>query len=273
MINMEAKTPKDLYLGVLAMFKTRAQLTGPTGNPVLDQTLNHIHRTEPRGIGTFETLNFVGIVHQPSKDPLVTLDVSRNEKIAKYTETEFALYNRGENSVDEFAKAAPFWREVANPDGTVNSAYGYLIWRKTLHPFGSADWTDPYLSPWGWAYESLRRDKDSRQAFVRFSRPEHQWFGNKDQVCTMHGQFFIREDRLHFTIVMRSNDVVKGLVYDMPWFCSLMERMQQELLPIYPNLEVGSYTHIAHSLHVYERDIPLIFSMLGEKYEPVPVSP
>jgi thymidylate synthase len=269
MINMEAKRPVDLYMGVLAMFKVRSQLTGSTGNPTMDQTLNHILEVSPRGQKTYESLNFVGIVHEPSATPIETLSPERNEKIARYTAHEFELYRSGTREAEEFAKAAPFWRSIANPDGTVNSAYGYLIWknfscgRQWTHESGI---TFKAMNPWAWALRSLQEDKDTRQAFLRFSLPEHQWFGNRDQVCTMHGQFMIREDQLHFTIVMRSNDIVKGLVYDMPWFCSLMEMMRDDLLPLYPNLTIGSYTHIAHSLHMYERDLPLVYEMLGETY-------
>lgn len=183
----------------------------------------------------------------------------RNEKIKKYTHAEFDLYESGKNRAEDFAKHAPFWREIANPDGTVNSAYGYLIYvRRTCGE------REPY-TPWEWARTSLERDKDTRQAFIRFSLPEHQWFGNKDQVCTMHGQFMIRDDHLHLTIVMRSNDVVKGLVYDMPWFNWLIYKMRDQLIPTYPDLKIGTYTHFAHSLHMYERDLPLVLDMIGEK--------
>lgn len=211
-------------------------------------------------------MNFVGIVHEPSPEPIVTQDEERNAKIAKYTMAEFALYDSGTNAVEDFARHAPFWREIANPDGTVNSAYGHLIWKTHSCGHHTKHQQLGYgMTPWQWAAYQLTKDKDSRQAFLRFSLPEHQWIGNKDQVCTMHGNFLIRNDRLHLTIVMRSNDVVKGLVYDMPWFCSLMFRMQHELVTQYPDLKVGTYTHIAHSLHVYERDLPLVYSMLGQQ--------
>lgn len=259
-INLEAKSPTDMYMGLLKMFATRARMKEATGVPIMDVTMGHIQQVSPRTMPTLETLNFVGIVHNPSHECIRTLDPVRNEKIAKYTKAEFDLYERGENRAEEFARHAPFWREIANPDGTVNSAYGRLIYVDAT--CGGTRY--PQLTPWEWAYESLKADKDSRQAFVRFSRPDHQWRGNRDQVCTMHGQFLIRDDYLNFTIVMRSNDVVKGMVYDVPWFNWLMYKMRDQLEPIYPGLKIGMYTHIVHSLHVYERDLPLVFSMIGE---------
>ena len=65
------------------------------------------------------------------------------------------------------------------------------------------------------------------------------------------------------TTVMRSNDLVLGLVYDLPWFCSLMDKMIDELIPYYPNLTKGHYTHSVHSLHIYEKDEDKVKKMLG----------
>ncbi len=55
----------------------------------------------------------------------------------------------------------------------------------------------------------------------------------------------------------------KGLVYDLSWFVGLMDRLVQELKPTYPNLTKGTYTHTAHSMHIYERDLPQMKKMLG----------
>jgi thymidylate synthase len=242
------------------------------------------HITSPRQRPIREKLNMSFSVLAPTSDPITTLDASRNDDIRRYTMMEMDLYNQLTNQASDFVKASRFWSKIANPDLTVNSAYGWLIWgRKSVgnihyeYPLTCKDWDekigegdcplDPQemmRTPWDWAKQSLIADKDTRQAFLRFSLPEHQWFGNKDQVCTMHGIFFIREDRLHLTVVMRSCDCVKGLVYDMPWFCSLLQRMREELLFTYSGLQMGTYTHIAHSLHIYENDVDIVKKMIGE---------
>jgi thymidylate synthase len=64
---------------------------------------------------------------------------------------------------------------------------------------------------------------------------------------------------------MRSNDLVLGLVYDLPWFVSLMDRMIDELKDKYPTLTKGIYTHTVHNLHIYERVEEKVLKMLGEK--------
>lgn len=238
----------------------------------------------PRDKKIREKLNAVFSVSSPTSDPIVTLDLARNDNIRRYTLLEMSLYDQMTNQAADFIKASKFWGKIANPDRTVNSAYGWLIWgRKSVgnayyeYPLAEADWDekigqgacpiephDMMRTPWEWAKLCLLDDKDTRQAILRFSHADSQWRGNLDQVCTMHGLFLIRDDKLHLTVVMRSCDCVKGLVYDLPFFCSLMTRMRDEILFKYSELKIGTYTHIAHSLHIYESDVGVVKKMIGE---------
>jgi len=206
--------------------------------------------TGPRGLKTAELMNWQFAVEQPTSEPIVTADVERNKVIAKYLRVEKRLYKSGERRASVWAaEASKFWGKIANDDGTINSNYGWLIFK------------NPSLggqTPWEWARRSLVMDRDTRQAYMRIALPEHQRFGVKDQVCTLHLMFMFRDGKLHETAVMRSNDAVKGLVYDMPWFCGLLEEMAEEL-----GEQVGTYTHLAHSLHLYESDRQTAERMVG----------
>lgn len=258
-------TVSEAYLGTLA-----------------DVYFNPDVKSSPRGQPCREKLDYTFRVLGPDASPIITKDPKRNITIASYTAKEVQLYDSCANTAQAFGEASKFWLQLANPDGTVNSAYGHLIWNKHSH---GNDWeTEPYVidaaknpgegsvsgvrpvrrTPWEWAKQSLINDKDTRQAILRFSLPEHQWMGNKDQTCTMHGNFLIRNDELHLSVVMRSNDLTLGLVYDLPWFCSLIDRMVEELKPYYPNLKKGHYTHTVHSLHIYEKNEEMVKKMLGE---------
>lgn len=241
----------------------------------------------PRGQRVREKFNYQFTVLNPQIEYVVTKDLDRNAVIADYSKKEFDLYESGTDQAEDFGKASKFWLKLANPDGTVNSAYGHLVFKNKSHgspfeieyyeayrqyeedsygvkPGGKVMMTRPKMrTPWEWAKESLLLDKDTRQAILRFSLPEHQWVGNKDQTCTLHGIFMIRENKLNLTINMRSNDMTLGLVYDLPWFISLIHKMRLELLPAYPDLEVGTYTHYVHNIHVYDRDEDKILKMLG----------
>lgn len=237
----------------------------------------------PRGQKVREKFNYQFTITNPEPVPVVTLDEERNKVIYDYSNKEFDLYDSCSNLAEDFGKASKFWLKLANPDGTVNSAYGYLIWKNKSHGSdfeqtlelvtpprfegdGSVSRCVPVRrTPWEWAKESLISDKDTRQAILRFSLPEHQWVGNKDQTCTLHGIFMIRDNKLNLTINMRSNDLTLGLVYDLPWFISLIYKMKDELKDVYPDLEIGSYTHYVHNLHIYDRDEDKILKMIGRK--------
>jgi thymidylate synthase len=176
----------------------------------------------------------------------------------KYIAAEFLWYFMGRNDVAWISKYAKFWEHIQNPDGTVNSSYGNLLFTlKNEHGF----------SQYEWAHQSLVKDKDTRQAVLHFNLPKHQSFENKDFVCTMYGIFQIRENKLNFTIHMRSNDVILGLPTDIAFFAVLQMQMLNHLKITYPELELGTYTHIANSLHVYERHFELVENMLGQSFK------
>jgi thymidylate synthase len=233
-----------------------------------DVWYDYEHRSSPRGQPTREICDYSFRVLKPVDEAIVTNDAERNRTIASYTQKETELYDSCTNLASDFGKASKFWLKLANPDETVNSAYGYLIWKNRSH--GNPVFEDyvtnqpAYMrTPWEWCVESLKADKDTRQAILRFSLPEHAWAGNRDFPCTMHGNFLIRDDKLNLSITMRSNDLMKGLVYDMPWFISLLYKMVDELKNTYPDLSVGTYTHTSHSMHIYEKDEKAILGMLG----------
>ncbi len=242
---------------------------------------NPEHVSSPRGQKVREKLNYQFTIVNPQPIPIQTLDEERNKVIDSYSKKEFDLYESCANTAEEFGKASKFWLKLANPDGTVNSAYGYLIFKNKSHgssfeqelkvispsKFEGDGTISEYVpvkrTPWEWAKKSLIDDKDTRQAILRFSLPEHQWVGNKDQTCTLHGIFMIRDNKLNLTINMRSNDLTLGLVYDLPWFISLIYKMKDELKDVYPDLEIGNYTHYVHNLHIYDRDEEKILKMIG----------
>lgn len=236
-----------------------------------DIYFNYDYISSPRGLPIREKLDYSFSIVNPIAVSIKTNDTDRNLVIESYTQKEVELYNSMSNEVSDFVKASKFWEKIANSDGTVNSAYGFLIWANKSHGniyyekdrYDTPEGMPTMRTPWQWCTESLKYDKDTRQAILRFSLPEHQYWGNKDQTCTMHGNFLIRDNKLNLTIVMRSNDLVLGLVYDLPWFVSLMDKMLHELKDIYPDLQKGIYTHLVHSLHIYERDEDKVLKMLG----------
>lgn len=215
----------------------------------------------PRGKPTLELVNHIFVVADPGDEPIVSRCAARNRVMAEYLADEFRLFDSFAYDAASFAARAKLWDAVKNPDGTVNSAYGHVIFgmQRCREGFTSYE----RFSQWEWARRSLLRDPDSRQAFIRVGFDGAQWIGVKDLPCTHHLQFQARDGALHLTAVMRSNDVTRGLPYDMPYFCRLQRRMIRELGYGGLALRLGTYTHFAHSMHLYESEREKAYSMIG----------
>lgn len=210
--------------------------------------------TKPRDMTIKENCD-VAIVLEDPTSCLYTNPVRSSQ--FKYIAAEFLWYFMGRNDVEWISKYAKFWEHIQNPDGTVNSSYGNLLFTKK---------NEHNLAQYEWALQSLIKDKDTRQAVLHFNLPVHQSFDNKDFVCTMYGIFQIRDNKLNFTIHMRSNDAILGLPTDIAFFATLQMQMLNHLKDNYPTLELGTYTHIANSLHIYERHFEIVDRMLQEQF-------
>ena len=237
------------------------EITGLTFADAYGRLLNEVYNkyeyeTAPRGMNIREILNCALVIQNPYSN-LFKNDV--RSLPLKYLKKELALYLSGRNDVEGFEAASKFWKKIANADGSVNSAYGNLVFKMTDTPEG--------LSQWNWMIKSLVNDKDSRQAILHFNRTAHQYSGVKDFPCTLEMVFHIRNNKLNTTTVMRSNDVIKGTTFDIPFF-TLLQQMALDTLRrhAYPELQMGTYTHIAHSMHLYESDFELVGKMLAQNF-------
>lgn len=221
-------------------------------------------KTRPRGMNIHECLD----VMMELTNPYSNLFKCEDKKLTLqtgYLKKELSLYLSGTRSAELFTKASAFWAHIKNDDETINSAYGNLIFaEKNCHGH----------SQFEWAVNSLKQDKDSRQAIMHFNNSGHQYDGVKDFPCTLSMTFHIRDNKLYATTVMRSNDIRKGLQYDLPFFTLVQHLMLLALKPTYPELELGSYFHLSQSLHIYESDFEyaksIINANLTENSIPVP---
>lgn len=71
-----------------------------------------------------------------------------------------------------------------------------------------------------------------------------------DIPCNICSLIKVRDGRLEWLQILRSNDLYRGLPYNFVQFTIL-----QEVMAGWLGLELGSYNHVADSLHVYERDL------------------
>lgn len=225
---------------------------------VLDNLVNNYqYITSPRGQKIKEIIGTQIEIKNPYSN---LFDNEIRSLPREYLAEELFLYFSGSNSAKEFSKASKFWDKIKNEDGTVNSAYGHLIFNKNLELYP--------LSQWDWAKQSLIKDKDSRQAIMHYNKPIHQQMSIKDFVCTLSNQFFIRDNKLHMISMMRSQDVYLGWPFDIVWFMTLIFIMRNDLLPYYPNLMIGKLIHQVGSIHLYERNFEMVEKMLQHPFIP-----
>lgn len=71
-----------------------------------------------------------------------------------------------------------------------------------------------------------------------------------DIPCNVCSMLKIRDGKLLWTQVMRSNDLFRGTPYNFVQFTTL-----QEIIAGWVGVDVGTFTHFADSLHVYEQDL------------------
>jgi len=111
------------------------------------------------------------------------------------------------------------------------------------------------------AANALKSNPDGRQVVLQIWDATRDFPSNsgtptsEDIPCNVCSMLKIRDGKLEWSQIMRSNDVFKGLPYNFVQFTSL-----QEVLAGWIGVEPGTYTQYSDSLHVYEQDMELTFS-------------
>lgn len=180
-----------------------------------------------------EVINAVTIIKNPTQN--IVQGPPRNMSM-RYAVGELLWYLSANPRLDEIRKYTKAWDRMSDDGETVNSNYGYCIKKK----FG--------FDQYGYVKNMLAKHPESRQAVIHIKEASN--FASKDVNCTVCLQFFIRDNKLYMTTYMRSNDVWLGFPFDIFQFMSLQVLLSMEL-----GVELGTYTHIAGSLHLYKRNL------------------
>ena len=118
----------------------------------------------------------------------------------------------------------------------------------------------------------LRQDPSSRRAAASIFQPEDAVRESRDIPCAFGLFYHIREGVLHATTLMRSNNAYVLMPYNVFEFSLLAEVVAAEL-----DVELGSLTHTAISMHIYDRDIEraraAVEGYRGDGFTPGPATP
>jgi len=197
-------------------------------------------KQDGRGGATWEAVPVTFIIRNPRERWVVSRMPPINPAFA-IAETIWVLNGRSDLSFLDYWN--PAYKRFTGTNPHVHGAYGH---RFKVH-FG--------LDQLERAFAAFRSDRDSRQVLLQVWDPRIDLPNadgsptSGDTPCAICSLLKVRDGRLHWTQVMRSNDLFRGVPYDFVLFTTLQEMMAGWLA-----LEVGSYEHLSDSLHVYERD-------------------
>lgn len=193
-----------------------------------------------------------------ASQPIITNFKARNLNL-NYAKREWLWYIGADKFDSSIEQHASMWQKLKQPDGSYFSNYGQYI-------FGNDSETGK--SQFQYVVECLLRDTNSRRASMVLLDKNHLFIENVDTVCTYAINFTIENNKLHMTVMMRSNDVIFGFTNDAFCFWNLYQFVYQVLNHyIGGSLLEGTYTHMTNSMHVYERHYKMINKILNESMD------
>lgn len=162
----------------------------------------------------------------------------------------------GEND----AKVINFWNPVLKKYAGNDAAYYGAYGKRIRSQFGFDQLEK--------AYQALQNVPESRQVVIQIydTRTDFPIENGKpraeDIPCNICSLLKVRNNKLEWTQIMRSNDVLLGLPYNFIQFTGL-----QEIMAGWLEIQVGTYNHYSDSLHLYKRDIDKIGIAREKKIE------
>ena len=177
-------------------------------------------------------------LENPSQKNINVLNPDRKFNL-EYAEAEWQWYLSGDPSIDKLGEIngsiPPIWEKMADSDRKVRSNYGWQ-WEREHQ-------LDKVVA-------MLKSNPETRQAVISIYDGKEISTYRKDTPCTYAVQFTILDNKLHMAVLMRSNDLWFGFCNDQYCFASLQELVAERL-----SIELGTYYHFAHNLHLYNNKL------------------
>jgi len=195
-----------------------------------------------------EVINAITIIEDPTRcilrSPIRKLPM-------RYMIGELLWYLSGSDKLNSLRLYTSAWDRMSDDGISVNSNYGDRI-QHAVDEYYEPDIIGGHstFNQLEMVEKMLTEHPDSRQAVIHIKQArdlvKHP---TKDVNCTVCLQFFIRGNKLYMTTYMRSNDLWMGFPNDVFQFTTIQIYLAMKL-----GYKLGTYTHIAGSLHLYTRD-------------------
>jgi thymidylate synthase len=175
-----------------------------------------------------------------------------------YGLVEFVWLFNGDNDGDVLRFWNPKLSNYAGDSKYMHGAYGYRL----KHAFGIDQICRAYLS--------LKSNACSRQIVLQIWDPkidlpaDNGTPKSEDIPCNLTSLLQIRNGSLYWTQISRSNDMIRGVPYDILQFTLL-----QEFYASWLGCDVGEYVHISNSMHIYKNclDVFRVRKKVTKKYD------
>ena len=168
------------------------------------------------------------------------IDNDKREFNIEYAEAEWQWYLSGDRSTAKlgeiYGKIPQIWQRMSDGNGNVNSNYGWQ-WERSWQ-------LDKVVA-------QLKNNTETRQAAISIYDGKEIGKYKYDTPCTYAVQFTVVKNKLNMCVVMRSNDLWYGFCNDQYCFSML-----QNLVCNRTGIDMGTYYHFAHNLHIYNDKLP-----------------
>jgi thymidylate synthase len=232
------------------------QFAGNTANEVWSAALAEFGgdgsamRQPSRAGDTREILHAVFCIADPRQRWTPARRPAMNPAFA-IAEALWLIWGRRDAALPVFFNSA--YAKFNGPGPTYGGAYGYRL----RGGFGIDQLTR--------AADALTASGNSRQVVLQIwdamqDLPTETGSARRTDIpCNLISMLKVRGNRLHWSQILRSNDLILGVPYNFVQFTML-----QEVLAGWIGVDVGPYTHFSDSLHIYDRDFAVSSVSHGE---------
>ena len=190
--------------------------------------------------------------------PALTL---RKTAIKSATDEILWIYQQKSNNIHDLH--SHIWDEWADPDGSIGTAYGYVVGEKFMYKGEETDQMDYVL-------RQLKENPYSRRIMTNLYQFHDLATGNLDPCCysaTYNVTHDTSSDKLVLNMVLnqRSQDVLAANNWNVVQYAVLLMMVAQvnDMIP-------GELVHVIADAHIYDRHVPIIEELITRDPFPAP---
>lgn len=191
-----------------------------------------------------EVLNAQIVLTEPFRREV--LNPGRKANVfAQIAETMWVL--SGRNDIEWLSAYLPRAKDYSDDGAVWRGAYGPRLRKWGGWPHQNKEGHTGF-DQWQHVIDTLKADPSSRRAVISIYDPSTDVPAGKDVPCNDFLQFQIRDNQLHMTVTVRSNDLMWGWSGINAFEWSTMQEITARLLSV----DMGSLTFNIGNLHLYE---------------------